>query len=165
MATKHLYTTAEEIDAMREKIAEAKFKEKKKKILPIIGSIIFTIVVIFLIGILITVNIAKRQGNSPELFGYRLFMVETGSMEPGLPVGSIILTGPVQDTEKLEVGTIVSFYTQSGGIVTHRIIEVVSIDKNIAYRTKGDNPINSPDVELLTPDRVIGIFIMKIPLT
>ncbi len=30
---------------------------------------------------------------------------------------------------------------------------------------KGDNPINSPDEELLTPDRVIGLFAAKIPFT
>ncbi|NLA43544.1 signal peptidase I, partial [Candidatus Saccharibacteria bacterium] len=83
MANKQTYTTAEEIDAMRERIANAKLKGTKKhsKLLPILGGTLFTIVVLLLVGILITVNIAKRQGKTPDLFGYRLFMVETGSME------------------------------------------------------------------------------------
>lgn len=168
MANKQTYTTAEEIDAMRETIVNAKLKGTKKhsKLLPILGGTLFTIVVLLLVGILITVNIAKRQGKTPDLFGYRLFMVETGSMEPGLPVGSILLVGPAEDPSNLAIDTIVSFTTQSGTTVTHRIIGVLKTDDgNIAYRTKGDNPLNSPDPELLTPDRVIGIFILKIPMT
>ena len=168
MANKQTYTTAEEIDAMRERIANAKLKGTKKhsKLLPILGGTLFTIVVLLLVGILITVNIAKRQGKTPDLFGYRLFMVETGSMEPGVPVGSILLVGPTDVPSNLSVDSIVSFTTQSGTTVTHRIIGVLKTDDgNIAYRTKGDNPLNSPDPELLTPDRVIGIFILKIPMT
>jgi signal peptidase len=81
-------------------------------------------------------------------------------------VGSVIVCAKAQHPERLAADEIVTFHTLSGAVVTHRIIEVVTDGNgNISYRTKGDNPINSPDPELLTPDRVIGVFAVKIPFT
>jgi signal peptidase len=72
----------------------------------------------------------------------------------------------VADPAALKVDDIVTFRMENGVIVTHRIIEVLKDKKGkVTYRTKGDNPINSPDPELLTPDRVIARLVAKIPFT
>ena len=64
--------------------------------------------------------------------------VLSGSMEPVLHVGGLIVTRPV-DTAELKVGDIISFrVTGSDTPVCHRIIEVHSEGGVLSFITKGD---------------------------
>ncbi|MFA6670553.1 MAG: signal peptidase I, partial [Bacillota bacterium] len=126
----------------------------------------FSITVAVLLGTLASVNVTKSKGEIPAILGFQLFMVESGSMEPTLPVGTVILSRQPRDKHNLKAKDIVTFRSSAGSVVTHRIIEVLTDDKgSVSYRTKGDNPISSPDLELLSPENIIAVFIMKIPLT
>lgn len=176
------YTTDEQIEMMREELRQAKKKSdgeekseksseykrvhKKQMIRKTLGLLSFGITVIFLSVVLISVLMAKSRGETPNLLGYQLYVVQSGSMSPTLKVGAVIISQIPKDNYALEKDDIVTFKTESGAIVTHRIIEVLK-DENgqVRYRTKGDNPINSPDQELLDPKRVMASFIAKIPLT
>ncbi|NLI94084.1 MAG: signal peptidase I [Peptococcaceae bacterium] len=181
------YTTQEQIDEMRREIQrekekflkhsknpgsrnwtrpKAKPKQIGKVAIKITGWMIFIAIVGLLASAIVSINIAKSRGEVPNFLGLQVFSVESGSMEPTLNTGSMIISRMPKDPQRLKVNQIVTFRTLSGLIVTHRIIEVVTTsDGGIAYRTKGDNPINSPDQELLSPDRIIGVFIAKIPFT
>ncbi len=160
------YTTPEQIADMRRELEEY---EKKGRPRPRPGKIIewalFSLAVLVLSGALIAVQTAKNAGETPSLLGWYLFSVQSGSMEPTLPVGSVLLCRRPGDPARLAANTIVTFRTLSGDIVTHRITGLETVGGETAYRTKGDNPINSPDPDLLTPDRVIAVFVLKIPLT
>jgi len=137
-----------------------------QKITRIGFGIIFWLLALSLMAIMYTAWQTKRDGGIPSVFGYSLFRVETGSMVPTLPIGSIIIAKTPENPDAIPVGTIVTFRFHSGMVVTHRIIEtMVDPDGGVQYRTKGDNPINDPDGELLTPDRVIGTFqfMIKMP--
>ena len=172
------YTTQEQIEAMRSEILREKQKVSGvagkpghkalwKRALKVFEWLIFLSVFAVLVITLFGVYSAKSQGETPAIFGvYQLYSVESGSMEPTLTVGSVIVCKKTQHPESLEANQIVTFHTLSGAVTTHRIIEIIT-DKggNISYRTKGDNPINSPDSDLLTPDRVIAVFAAKIPFT
>lgn len=74
--------------------------------------------------------------------GHCFFRVVTGSMEPSLSVGELILTENV-DIETVCVGDVISFRSQSidtkGKIITHRVVEF-SNDENgdVRLLTKGD---------------------------
>lgn len=172
------YTTEEHIEAMRSEIlrekqkaaGEAGAKGRRlswKKALKIFEWVVFLSLFIFLVVTLFGIYAAKERGETPTVFGiYQFYSVESGSMEPTLTVGSVIVCEKTQHPESLKEGQIVTFRTISGVVVTHRIVEVVkNEDGTISYRTRGDNPVNSPDQELLTPDRVIGVFTLKIPFT
>jgi signal peptidase len=87
-------------------------------------------------------------------------------MQPTFDIGTVILSKEPSDPSNLSVGDVVTFKSLNDTTVTHRIIEVVTDeDGSIKYRTKGDNPLNSPDSELLDPERVISVYVFKIPLT
>ena len=172
------YTTQEMIDAMRAEIVREKERavhgaaalpggRRWKRVLKTAEWVIFLALFAVLVVTLFGVYTAKAKGETPAVFGgYQLYSVETGSMEPTLTVGSVIVCKKAEQPDSLAAGQIVTFRTTSGAVVTHRIIEVVTdAGENVSYRTKGDNPINSPDAELLTPDRVIGVFAAKIPFT
>ena len=173
------YTTQEQIDAMRSEIlhekqkasgsvtAEPKRFDRLKLAFKIMEWLVFLSVFILLVITLVGVYTAKSKGETPTLFGaYQLYSIETGSMEPTLTVGSVIICKKTAHPETLEKDQIVTFHSLSGAVVTHRIIDVIKDEfGNTSYRTKGDNPINSPDIDPLTPDRVIGVFAAKIPFT
>jgi signal peptidase len=84
--------------------------------------------------------------------------VFTGSMEPAIPVGSIVVIKPV-DPELLTIGDIICFRTSGSATrVTHRIINVT----NEGFITKGD-ATEDPDEWIVKKENVIGKVIAVIP--
>ena len=157
------YTTQAELDQMERELTEAEEtlatrsgSRRKHKVKA--GTVVFIIALACVLLLLGKVWIDKSAGRVPELFVYKIFQVETGSMEPTLPVGTIIVSQTPEHPEDLQEGTIVTFRQDDGTIVTHRIIEVIDGDGTVLYRTKGDNPVNSPDPELLRPENIEAVF-------
>ena len=70
----------------------------------------------------------------PRLLGYDTYNVTSGSMEPALPVGSVIYVEAVEP-DKVQVGDIIAYYVDST-VVTHRVVENRIIGGE--YITKGD---------------------------
>lgn len=96
-----------------------------------------------------------------RLFGIEIFTVLSGSMEPEYHTGSVIYVKPT-DAADLAEGDVITFRIGSGTVATHRIIEVVEENGEIAYRTKGDaNGI--ADGGLVAPEDVIGEPFFTIP--
>lgn len=62
------------------------------------------------------------------LMGYKLMYVKTGSMEPEIHQGSLIYVKNYKDKDtfynKIEVGNDITYKTESGTVVTHRIINI-----------------------------------------
>ncbi len=71
-------------------------------------------------------------------FGWRVDAVLSGSMEPELPTGAIVITRPVTP-ESIEVGDIITFHSSITGDtpITHRVIEKGG-NTTVTFRTKGD---------------------------
>ncbi len=88
-----------------------------------------------------------------------LFSVRSGSMEPALPTGSLIFVRPASE---YVVGDIITVQTTDEKTVTHRIVEVLSTDMGVAFRTKGDNN-EEPDPVDVMPVDVIGKTLVTIP--
>lgn len=92
-------------------------------------------------------------------------VVLTGSMEPDIKPGDMILINKItdeNDINKLKPGDIITFH-RDDIIITHRIKEIVTDENgNISFRTKGDN--NSVmDTRLVEPGEVIGKYVGVIP--
>lgn len=74
--------------------------------------------------------------------GFMMFRVVTGSMEPTIPVGALLVTRQT-DIETIRMGDIICFRTQEaeiwGKIVTHRVVGVLeAANGGILLETKGD---------------------------
>lgn len=97
-----------------------------------------------------------------RLGGYSLFRVVTGSMEPSIPIGTVLLAQeiPIEEVEKEDVVCFRSTNPGSEGmIVTHRVMGVYDTPDGIrCLRTKGDhNP--SMDIDPVTQANLIGLVI------
>lgn len=89
----------------------------------------------------------------PMLLGYKEMAVLTGSMEPNIPVGSLIYVKPLDDPAVLQPGDVCTYLLKDGEtMVTHR---VVSVDpENQTLVTKGDaNEVVDGDIPF---ERVFG---------
>lgn len=97
-----------------------------------------------------------------QLLGLDVLVVQSGSMEPAYPTGSLVYLKKA-DPEKLEVGDVVTFNLSANVRGTHRIIEVVEQDGQRFFRTKGDANEHA-DNGLLDPDDIVGQVVFGIPL-
>ena len=70
-------------------------------------------------------------------FGWRVDVVLSGSMEPQVHVGSVVVTRPL-NIESVNIGDIITFRSpQNGKLTTHRVISVTS-SPSLILHTKGD---------------------------
>lgn len=100
-----------------------------------------------------------------KLVGLDVYMVQSPSMEPTCPVGSVIWVKRISDPSKLEVNDVVTFRLTKRTTATHRIIRIEESDTDPAgyvFITKGDNN-DSEDNVPLSPSDVIGKEILTIP--
>ncbi len=92
-------------------------------------------------------------------------VVATGSMEPMIYPGDVVLVEKLQDMEdvyELKVGDVIHF-SRDNIRITHRIVEVIEDQiGNRSYRTKGDNN-SAEDTRLVLPQEVIGTVERVIP--
>jgi signal peptidase len=75
----------------------------------------------------------------PRLSGWNLRVILSGSMEPALPVGSLVLVEP-KAPEEVKVGDILTFRSPSDADqqVTHRVVEIRGEGSALHFETKGD---------------------------
>jgi signal peptidase len=75
----------------------------------------------------------------PRFLPYQTYTVLSGSMEPTLPVGSVIIAVPARG-EELNTGDIITVVNpqHAGVLVTHRIIEIENSPQGRTFKTKGD---------------------------
>ena len=91
-------------------------------------------------------------------------VIATGSMEPMIKPGDVILVKKIVDVEginQLKEGDVIQFRRDSI-LISHRIVEVKKDDKGIRYRTKGDNN-SGEDTELVKPEDVKGTIAYVVP--
>ena len=99
-----------------------------------------------------------------RFFGYQVFAVISGSMEPEYPVGSLIYVKSV-DPFELEAGDVITYLLDEDTVSTHRVMGVVPDENDptvIRFRTKGDAN-DSEDATLVHYKNVIGTPVFKIP--
>ena len=133
------------------------------KVFQIIYTIIKVVFFAFL-AIYILFVMFQRITNNSDIFGYRMFTVATGSMEPVYKVNDVILVKTV-DTSTLKVGDDIAYVGNraelNGIVITHRIIEIWTADDGeIRYTTQGVNNKN-PDPSV-SKDQIYGKVMGKV---
>ena len=119
--------------------------------------IIYYIVIAFIaaIAILLIISALPITGN------FKVMTVLSGSMEPAIKTGSVVVVKPV-DSYKIE--DIITFTNPKKPVesVTHRIYDMKVIEGRISYITKGDAN-NAPDQREVSEREVVGKVLFSIP--
>ena len=101
-----------------------------------------TILLIFAVALCLYTTIQVLSNGYVDMGGIMMFRVVTGSMEPTIPVGALLVTQQV-DIESIQMDDIVCFRTQAseiwGKIVTHRVVGIWENEAgSLLLETKGD---------------------------
>ena len=138
---------------------ERKWYQKVSNWILMIVCMVLVPVLIMNISIMIQANTNKDE--VPSVFGYKPFIVLSGSMETEIKKGDLIIV-EVTDPATLKVDDVIAFRDAQETVTTHRIIEIVEKDGETYFITKGDNN-DSQDQNLVEFDDVEGIYVTRIP--
>ena len=134
-----------------------------RKILNWIGYIILALFVITLLYVF-TVRIT---GKTPQLFGYSVHRVISGSMEPHIEIGDVILVKKT-DSPELKKGDVITYKGTQGDVagktVTHQIVSEPYEQNGRYYFTTQGTALGAPLDPEIDDTQVIGKVLCIIPL-
>ena len=93
-------------------------------------------------------------------FKYQPISIMSNSMFPLYKRGDVIIFKKVKDLNKIPEGTIL-IYSMGKKNIAHRIVDIVKIKGETAYKTKGDNN-KEADTDLVKPEQILGIYTFHI---
>jgi signal peptidase len=98
------------------------------------------------------------------VFGYSVCYVLTGSMEPSISKGDMILIKKVSDVSTIKKGDIITFKRTQGVLagqnVTHRVESVEKNGNQYYFFTKGDAN-SAPDSQIVLQQEILGVYQKK----
>lgn len=117
------------------------------------------LVIIAAIALLLIVSVLPVPGN------IKFMTVLSGSMEPQIKTGSVVMTKPASE---YNVGDVITFgpYSKTKAPTTHRIVEVrdnnSDSDNDNVYVTKGDAN-NASDTKQISQKDIVGKVMFDVP--
>jgi len=131
-----------------------------KKVLKILKWGLFIILgVLAIICCSVFIQTKVNPNKIPSIFGYKPFIVLSGSMETELYKGDLAIVKKV-DVTTLKKQDIIAFRDEQNHVVTHRIVNIVNNNGRREFITKGDNN-NTTDSEPVKFEDVEGKYIGK----
>lgn len=125
-----------------------------------INILIYIILIPILIyNISLIIQAIIKTSETPNFLGIKTYVIISGSMEPNLQIGDIVIVKKVAQNE-LEKGDIIS-YRQGQSVITHRIAEVIDKEGEVEYKTKGDNN-NAEDSGTISYEMIEGKVVKHI---
>lgn len=102
----------------------------------------------------------------PALTGARAMTVLSGSMEPALPVGAVVVAREMPP-DQIAVGDVITYTDRDPDspatrVVTHRVIDIVQEPEGLAFGTKGDAN-NGADPGTTAAADIIGVQWYSVP--
>ncbi len=120
-------------------------------VLPTLCNVLGTLLIVIVIALCIPITV-------PWLVGYQVYDVVSGSMEPEIPVGSVVYVKQV-DPPTIQIGDVIAYQSESG-VVIHRVTtNRTSMGEMV---TKGDAN-NVEDFSPVPYDNVLGRVEMHLP--
>lgn len=107
------------------------------------------------ISALMIISVLPIPGN------FRLMTVLSGSMEPTIYTGSVVLVKPESD---YKIGDVITFgpYSKTRPPVSHRINDIKIVGGQTFYTTKGDAN-NAPDAREIKKNEILGKILFSVP--
>lgn len=139
----------------------------KTNVWKVIDKIITTALIVFVIvagGMSLFFTINRMQNKLVYIFDYSICYVLTGSMDPAIKEGEVILIKKVDPTT-IQVGDIITYQSTQGMLagqnITHRVT-AISNQGQLLFTTKGDAN-SAQDNEAVTVEKIKGVYQQKMP--
>lgn len=135
-----------------------------KKIVKFAGNFIFAFIAVVLLAYIIGMRFFPEQ--LKNIVGYQTFVILTDSMEPTIPVGSLVVSKDVEEGEDIPPDTIISFHVDRLGddvIFTHYFKKKEADETGKErYYTQAENADRYDDYKTYRED-ILGTYIFHIP--
>ena len=132
-------------------------KKQESKLMRGISALV-TILLIFAVLLCVYIVFQLLSDGYASIGGYMMFRVVTGSMEPTLSVGTLLVTKQV-DITSIQLDDIVCFRSYDsriyGSVVTHRVVNIFQDAAGVLLETKGDANLVA-DGYYVSGDNLIG---------
>lgn len=125
---------------------------KGGKLFPALCSICGTLILLWVIAAFVPLTV-------PRLLGYEAYEVISGSMEPEIPVGSILYVEQAEP-EEVEAGDVIAFMKE-GSVITHRVEENRYVEGE--FITKGDAN-SGEDLAPVAYENLVGKAVWHFPV-
>lgn len=141
------------------------------KVLTVIGIVLCVILVpMLIVNCTLIIKSYVNTEKVPTFGGFCPMIVLTDSMnspdeEPRISKGDLIICKQI-DAEDVQVGDVISFFDPEGNgtsVVTHKVIEILTEDGKLSFRTKGTNN-NTADTTPVPAENLVGVYKLRIPL-
>ncbi len=132
------------------------------KYFTIIGNLLFVILLIVMAALSFFLIQSRISGGAPQVAGYQMYIVLSGSMSPEFDTGSLAFVREIE-TDNLRAGDIITYRRPNDpdSLTTHRIVEVRE-DDELKFVTRGDaNNVNDPNPVLA--ENVVGKVTGSVP--
>ncbi|MDR9787026.1 MAG: signal peptidase I [Peptococcaceae bacterium MAG4] len=117
------------------------------------------LVLVLVVNVTIIVKSYIYPDRVPDFLGYKPFIVLSGSMEPAIQAGDLIIT-KVIEAEKVAEGDIIAFQAEKNTIVTHRVTDVRT-EEGLSFLTKGDANTGA-DAKAVGVGELEGIYLCRL---
>jgi signal peptidase len=98
----------------------------------------------------------------PRLFGARVMVVISGSMEPDVPEGAAVIVRSVSPTS-VRPGDVITFHPIGvSHLESHRVVAIKRVDGELFYQTKGDANAQT-DPNLAPASGLVGRVVAVVP--
>ena len=129
-----------------------------------VKKVIYIILIIIMASILfvsgvILINSIIKPNEVPSFFGWKPFIVLSGSMETEIYAGDIAIVEEVEEST-IKEGDIIAF-REGETVITHRIVDIKDVNGKKELYTKGDNN-NEMDPNTVSMEQVEGVYRFKI---
>jgi len=118
--------------------------------------LLLDIVSVLLLLVYFTIHLITNFAKIPG-FQFSSFVVQSGSMEPTINTGDMVL---IKEKVTYELNDVVTFLDASKRVVTHRIVD--QDESDLVFTTKGDAN-RTRDNDHIKPNQILGQVFLVLP--
>lgn len=104
---------------------------------------------------------SRLTGTEPSIVGHKIYIVMSGSMEPAVKMGGVVVVQPLP-AEEVQPGDIITFRGEnSRSLTTHRVVSTET-ENGLLFYTKGDAN-ESLDPLPVKAQQLVGKVVLTVP--
>lgn len=137
-----------------------------KRLMSFLGGLFSVLLVLMMLGVGLMALAGRRSPDGiPTFRDYKVLSVISGSMEPEIHTGDVIVIKPVAEAAQIAEGDIITFRSgeEQQILITHRVVGIISVNQEpAAFVTKGDAN-DSEDPSTVAFKQVVGRYQFRLP--
>lgn len=129
------------------------------------GTVTAVLSVVLVATVVLAITGRRAPDRIPAILDYKILSVLSGSMEPAIKTGDVIIVEPLKPDQEIVEGDVITFRAADvpDMLITHRVVGIVSVNgEPAAYVTKGDNN-DTVDLSPVTRAQIVGIQRWRVP--